>query len=178
MTPTDRSMIWIAVDAMGGDHAPQSIVDGALAATRHFDLGVTLVGPASRLEAELDRHGQDVDPDRVRIVDAPDVIAMDESPSAALRRKPGASIRVAAETVARGETAALFSAGHTGATVMAAHAAFGMLPGVDRPALAATIPTRRRATDGADRLVHRFPPFSWTSARAWSAGRITCCSSR
>jgi phosphate acyltransferase len=145
-------MIWIAVDAMGGDHAPQSVVDGALAATRHFELGVTLVGRASHLQAELDRHGQDVDPDCVRIVDAPDVIAMDESPAAALRRKPGASIRVAAETVARGETAALFSAGHTGATVMAAHAAFGMLPGVDRPALAATIPTRRRATDRADRL--------------------------
>ena len=69
---------------------------------------------------------------------------MAESPAAALRRKPGASIRVAAEAVARGEAAALFSAGHTGATVMAAHGAFGMLPGVDRPALAATIPTRRR----------------------------------
>ena len=69
---------------------------------------------------------------------------MDESPSAALRRKPGASIRIAAEAVARGEAAGLFSAGHTGATVMAAHAAFGMLPGVDRPALAAMIPTPNR----------------------------------
>jgi glycerol-3-phosphate acyltransferase PlsX len=69
---------------------------------------------------------------------------MAESPSAALRRKPGASIRIAADTVARGEAAALFSAGHTGATVMAAHAAFGMLPGVDRPALAAVIPTPHR----------------------------------
>jgi glycerol-3-phosphate acyltransferase PlsX len=143
-------MIWIAVDAMGGDHAPSSVVDGALAATRHFDLGVQLVGPASLVEAELSRHGADVDRDRVRVVDASDVIAMDESPSAALRRKPGASVRVAAETVARGETAALFSAGHTGATVMAAHAAFGMLSGVDRPALAAAIPTRRRTTDDAD----------------------------
>ena len=85
-----------------------------------------------------------VDSRRVRIVDAPDVVAMAESPAAALRRKPGASIKVAAEAVARGEAAALFSAGHTGATVMAAHGAFGMLPGVDRPALAATIPTRRR----------------------------------
>ena len=66
---------------------------------------------------------------------------MGESPSAALRRKPGASIRVAAGSVARGDAAGLFSAGHTGATVMAAHAAFGMLTGVDRPALAATIPT-------------------------------------
>jgi glycerol-3-phosphate acyltransferase PlsX len=59
-----------------------------------------------------------------------------------LRRKPRASIRVAAERVARGDAAALVSAGHTGATVVAAHAAFGMLPGVDRPALAPSVPTR------------------------------------
>jgi len=136
-------MIQIAVDAMGGDFAPRRVVDGALAAVRHFDLGVTLVGPSATIEAELARH-PDVDRARVRIVEAPDVVSMEESPSAALRRKPAASIKVAAEMVARGEAAALFSAGHTGATVMAAHAAFGMLPGVDRPALAATVPTRRR----------------------------------
>jgi glycerol-3-phosphate acyltransferase PlsX len=135
-------MIHIAVDAMGGDEAPGHIVDGAVAASRHFDLGVTLVGPADRLEDELSRH-PGVDRDRVRVVHADAVIDMAESPAAALRRKPKASIRIAAEAVARGEAAALFSAGHTGATVMAAHAAFGMLPGVDRPALAATIPTRR-----------------------------------
>jgi glycerol-3-phosphate acyltransferase PlsX len=135
-------MIHIAVDAMGGDEAPGHIVDGAVAASRHFDLGVTLVGPADRLEDELGRH-PGVDRDRVRIVHADAVIDMAESPAAALRRKPRASIRIAAEAVARGEAAALFSAGHTGATVMTAHAAFGMLPGVDRPALAATIPTRR-----------------------------------
>jgi len=128
---------------MGGDFAPRHVVDGALAASRHFDLGVTLVGPTATIEAELARF-PDADRDRVRIVDAPDVVSMEESPSAALRRKPAASIKVAAEVVARGDAAALFSAGHTGATVMAAHAAFGMLPGVDRPALAATIPTRRR----------------------------------
>jgi glycerol-3-phosphate acyltransferase PlsX len=69
---------------------------------------------------------------------------MEESPAAALRRKPGASIKVAASAVARGEAMALVSAGHTGATVMAAYGAFGMLSGVDRPALAATIPTRGR----------------------------------
>src|SRR5262245_16992914 len=136
-------MLWVAVDAMGGDFAPRLVVDGALAAARHFELGVALVGRRDVIDAELQRH-VDFDPARVRIVDAPDVVAMDDAPSAALRRKPGASIKVAAELVARGEAAALFSAGHTGATVMAAYAAFGMLPGVDRPALAATIPTRRR----------------------------------
>jgi glycerol-3-phosphate acyltransferase PlsX len=136
-------MIQIAVDAMGGDDAPSHVVDGAIAASRHFDLGVTLVGPEARLEEELSRH-PGVDRERVRIVHADAVIDMAEAPAAALRRKPNASIRIAAETVARGEAAALFSAGHTGATVMAAYAAFGMLPGVDRPALAATIPTRRQ----------------------------------
>ncbi len=135
-------MIWIAVDAMGGDNAPGHIVDGAVAATRHFDLGVALVGRQAVLEAEVSRHTA-VDPARIRIVDADEVVAMSEAPAWALRRKPGASIKVAAELVARGEAAGLFSAGHTGATVLAAHAAFGMLSGADRPALAATIPTRR-----------------------------------
>src|SRR5262245_52410295 len=139
-------MIWIAVDAMGGDEAPRNIVDGALAAVRHFDLGVLLVGHREAIDAELEQYSQSasIDRERVRVVHAPDVVGMDESPSAALRRKAGASIRVAADAVAGGEASALFSAGHTGATVMAAHAAFGMLPGVDRPALAAVIPTRER----------------------------------
>jgi glycerol-3-phosphate acyltransferase PlsX len=135
-------MIWIAVDAMGGDAAPRNIVDGALAAARHFDLGVLLVGPVPRLEAEVGRH-QGVDAARVRLVPADAVIDMAESPGAALRRKPTASIKVAADCVARHEAAALFSAGHTGATVMASYAAFGMLAGADRPALAAAVPTRR-----------------------------------
>jgi len=134
-------MIWVAVDAMGGDLAPRPVVDGALAAVRHFDLGVALVGPTALIESEMARHG-DVDGGRVRLVPASDVVAMEESPAAALWRKPDASIRVAADLVAKGDAAALVSAGHTGATVMAAHAAFGMLPGVDRPALAAAIPTR------------------------------------
>jgi glycerol-3-phosphate acyltransferase PlsX len=80
----------------------------------------------------------------VRVIDAGDVITMTDQPAAALRRKPAASVKVAAGVVASGEAAALFSAGHTGATVMAAHGAFGMLPAVGRPALAATIPTARR----------------------------------
>src|SRR4249920_4263413 len=103
-------MIWIAVDAMGGDDAPRHIVDGALAATRHFDLGVTLVGPVDRLAAEIRRHPE-VDLERVRVVAADAVIEMSEAPAAALRRKPGATIRVAADLVARGDAAALFSAG-------------------------------------------------------------------
>ncbi len=136
-------MTRIAVDAMGGDHAPSSIIDGALAAARHFDVGLLLAGPAAVIRSELARH-PDAGALDVDILDAPDVVTMAEAPSAALRRKPRASIRVAAESVAKGDAAALVSAGHTGATVLAAHAAFGMLTGVDRPALAATIPSGDR----------------------------------
>jgi len=136
-------MIWIAVDAMGGDAAPQPVVDGALAALHDRELGIALVGPSAVLEAALARQAP-LDRTRIRIVDATEVVTMEDSPAAALRRKPNASIKVAAECVARGDAAALFSAGHTGATVMAAYAAFGMLPGVDRPALAAAIPRPQR----------------------------------
>jgi glycerol-3-phosphate acyltransferase PlsX len=131
----------IAVDAMGGDHAPSRIVDGALAAARHLGIGVDLVGRQDAVHAEIARHEDHAALD-IRVIDAPDVIGMSESPAQALRRKPRASIRVAAELVARGESAALVSAGHTGAVVVAAHAMFGMLRGVDRPGLAPSVPTR------------------------------------
>ena len=129
---------------MGGDHAPAWPVDGALAAARNLGLGVDLIGRAALIDAELQRHADASSLD-VRVIDAPDVIEMSESPAKALRRKPRASIRVAAEHVAAGHAGALFSAGHTGASVVAAHAAFGMVPGVDRPALAPTVPTRHGA---------------------------------
>jgi glycerol-3-phosphate acyltransferase PlsX len=135
----------IAIDAMGGDAGPSVIVAGALVAARHLQVGLLLVGDAPAIEAELARHPvaslfRRID---VRIVHAPDHVAMSESAAHALRRKPRASIKVAAEAVRDGAADALFSAGHTGASVMAAHAAFGLLRGVDRPALATIVPTRR-----------------------------------
>jgi phosphate acyltransferase len=135
-------MIRIAVDAMGGDHAPEAIVAGALMAARRLQIGLLLVGARDVIREELRRHPGAGSID-LRILDAPERVDMAEPASVALRRKPNTSIRVAAAAVRDGEAAALFSAGHTGATVMAAHAAFGRLPGVDRPALATTIPTRR-----------------------------------
>jgi glycerol-3-phosphate acyltransferase PlsX len=134
----------IAVDAMGGDLAPRTVVDGAVLAARRPDVAVTLVGDAAVLERELERHLDRAALD-LTVVDAPEWVEMTESPAQALRRKPRASVKVAAELVAAGEAAALFSAGHTGATVMAAHGAFGMLPGLDRPALAATLPVSGQA---------------------------------
>lgn len=125
---------------MGGDFAPSHPVDGAVAAARNQGIGIDLIGNLSAIHAELARH-PDAGALDLRVIDAPDVIEMSESPAMALRRKPRASIRVAAERVAAGEAVAMFSAGHTGASVVAAHAVFGMLAGVDRPALAPTIPT-------------------------------------
>jgi glycerol-3-phosphate acyltransferase PlsX len=129
----------IAVDAMGGDHAPSAIVDGAVAAAVQLDIQVSLVGAPRAIEEALGGPR----PSQINIVDAPDVIDMSES-AAALRRKTRASIRVAADLVAHRSADALVSAGHTGATVLACHAAFGMIAGVDRPALATTFPTRER----------------------------------
>ena len=137
----------LAIDAMGGDHAPASIIAGALVAARHLQCGLLLVGSREIVERELARHPGAGALD-LQLLDAPETVDMGESAAAALRRKPGASIRVAAEAVRDGRAAALFSAGHTGATVVAAHSAFGMLPGVDRPALAATIPTRGHPEPG------------------------------
>lgn len=138
-------MIRIAIDAMGGDYAPANIVDGAVAAARHLDVRLALVGPTQTIEPALASHADwrslDID-----VVEAPEVIGMSDPPAASLRRKPRSSIRVAAGLVASKQAAALFSAGSTGATVMAAYSAFGMVPGVDRPALATIIPTRRSRT--------------------------------
>ena len=128
---------------MGGDDGPGSIVDGALVAARHLQIGLLLVGDGGVIERELARHPGAGALD-LQIVHTPEAITMDEPAAAALRRKPRASIRLAAEAVRDGAAGALFSAGHTGASVMAAHAAFGRLPGVDRPAIATIIPTRRR----------------------------------
>lgn len=132
----------VAVDAMGGDHGPAVVVNGAIAAARHADIGVTLVGASGELRAELARY-----PDASRldilVEHAADAVGMGDRPAEALRRRPQSSIRVAADLVARGDADALFSAGNTGATVLAAYTGFGLLRGADRPALAATVPTIR-----------------------------------
>ena len=126
---------------MGGDEAPAPMVAGAVRAALHLGVGILLVGPSDRIRAELDRHPESGHLP-IGVIDAADVVAMQEPPLSALRRKPRASVKVAAEAVRDGRAHALFSAGHTGATVLSARAVFGPLAGADRPALAVTIPTR------------------------------------
>jgi glycerol-3-phosphate acyltransferase PlsX len=139
----EDTVVTVAVDAMGGDHAPAAVIDGALQAARTLGVAVVLVGPADLLHRELAL--RDVSGAQVSVVDAPDVVSMTEAPLAALRRKKRVSVRVAAELVAAGRAAAFFSAGHSGATLLAAHAELGLMPGVDRPALAVTVPTQTGA---------------------------------
>lgn len=129
----------IAVDAMGGDRAPDAVVDGALRAAAAPGVEVLLVGPAGVLHEALAR--RETAGASLRVVDAPDVVGMGEPPLAAFRRKPRSSIRVAAGLVSTGEAHACFSAGHSGAACLAAQSAFGLLTAVDRPALAVTMPT-------------------------------------
>jgi len=133
-------MMRIAVDAMGGDDAPRSIVHGAVVAAREEGLALTLVGARAVLEDELSRFPE-AESLSIRILDAPDVVGMAES-ALSVRRRRSASVRVAAEAVAAGEAGALFTAGNSGAAVIAAHGAFGLVEGIERPAIAATIPTR------------------------------------
>jgi glycerol-3-phosphate acyltransferase PlsX len=128
----------IAVDAMGGDHAPQVNVDGAIAAAREFGIRTLLVGRTSELEGLL--RGAGYRGSEIELVEAPEVISMHEPATAALRRKRNSSIRIAANCVRDGRAAGLVSAGHTGAAMVSAKMVVGSIEGVDRPALAAILP--------------------------------------
>jgi glycerol-3-phosphate acyltransferase PlsX len=134
----------IAVDAMGGDGGPAVTVEGALAAAREHGLEVVLVGDQSVIERELARHRAGTLPVSVR--HASQVVEMGEQPSHALRRKRDSSMRVAAALVRDGEASAFVSAGNTGAAMAIAMFTLGVLPGVDRPAIAVVLPTKRGRT--------------------------------
>jgi glycerol-3-phosphate acyltransferase PlsX len=128
----------VAVDAMGGDHGPEEVVEGALLYARdHGTQDFVLVGDADRMRSIA---GSDV-PSNVAFVHASQVIGMHESPALALREKKDASILVAMDLVKRGEADAVVTAGHTGAGMAAAVLRLGRLPGVDRPALAVQMVT-------------------------------------
>lgn len=129
----------IALDAMGGDHAPVEIVKGAVDAAREFGLKIALVGQQDTVEAELSKHGPV--PPTISIVHAPEVVAMDEHPAQAARHKRNSSIVIGLRMVKQGEAAAFVSAGNTGAVMAAAIMYIGRIPGIERPALVALMPT-------------------------------------
>ncbi len=129
----------IAVDAMGGDFGPAVVVEGAVSACREHGLTSVLVGDRAAIEREISRlNAQDL---ALAVRHASQVVGMGESPSQALRRKRDSSLRVAAELVKDGECDALVSAGNTGAAMAIGMYVLGGLTGVDRPAIAAALPS-------------------------------------
>lgn len=127
-------MARIALDAMGGDHAPEEVIIGA-AESLADGTDITLVGDQVVLEKMMDELGV-----QIPVVHAPEVIGMNEDPARAIREKKGASVTVAARMVADGKADALVSAGSTGAAVAAAALVVGRLPGAQRPAIANIYP--------------------------------------
>ncbi|HEY9822588.1 MAG TPA: phosphate acyltransferase PlsX [Candidatus Sericytochromatia bacterium] len=128
----------IAIDAMGGDHAPGEIVAGAIRAQAELGVEVLLVGEPQAIESSLKQHS---DSSQIEIVPAEDVVAMDEEPLVSLKRKPKASINVAMDLVKQKRADAVVSAGHSGAAMAAALLRLGRLKGIDRPAIGAVFPT-------------------------------------
>ncbi|MFC1731967.1 phosphate acyltransferase PlsX [candidate division KSB1 bacterium] len=141
-------MITIAVDAMGGDHAPDAIVKGIAEAAQENEARYILVGDSGRIEP-LARHCG-IPPDRFEILHTPDSVSMKESPGEALKEKPGASIALTAKILAEDKADALLSAGNTGAVILAAKQYIPMIEGVERSALATVYPTMNVTGSGPD----------------------------
>ncbi|MFZ5801489.1 MAG: phosphate acyltransferase PlsX [Candidatus Omnitrophota bacterium] len=135
-------MIRIAVDGMGGDYAPQVVVEGAVRAANDFsDLEIILVGQTEALKSELNKHK--VIGGKIRIQEASQIIEMGDSPVAALKKKKDSSIAVAVDLLKRKEVDAVMTAGNTGAAVAVSTLHLGLLPGIRRPGIAIGTPTLR-----------------------------------
>jgi glycerol-3-phosphate acyltransferase PlsX len=129
---------------MGGDHGPAVVVEGAATAVREFGASVILVGDRDTIEREVARLS--VGDLGLEIRHASQVVGMAETPSVALRRKRDSSLRIAAELVRDGHASAFVSAGNTGAAMAIAMFVIGVLRGIDRPAIAAVLPSLKRYT--------------------------------
>lgn len=128
----------IAIDAMGGDYAPAEVVAGAIKAQEELGVEVLLVGDPQQIEASLKQKAPCQLPE---IIPAEGTIEMHEEPLSALKRKPKSSINVAMDLVKQGKADAVVSAGHSGAAMASALLRLGRLPGIERPAIGAVLPT-------------------------------------
>lgn len=140
----------IAVDAMGGDHAPSVVVEGAVRAVESAsgDIAVVLFGPEDRVHAEMDDQGVDASLP-IRVVDAPDIVEMGESPSSAVKNKRNSSIHRGLGALKEGQVDAFASAGNTGAVMAASMFILGRIHNVERPAIVGFFPT----TEGASVVI-------------------------
>ncbi|MGH7236755.1 MAG: phosphate acyltransferase PlsX [Nitrospiraceae bacterium] len=129
----------IAVDAMGGDYGPAPVIEGAVLAANELGIEIILVGDESQIREQLHRLGSSHP--RLTIRHASQTVEMHESPALVARKKRDSSVWVATELVKAGDVSAVVSAGNTGATMVAAFFILGVIKGVERPAIAATLPT-------------------------------------
>ncbi|MEL7068524.1 MAG: phosphate acyltransferase PlsX [Cyanobacteria bacterium J06581_3] len=134
----DSTQVRIAVDATGGDFAPDEIVAGAIRAKEELGVEILLVGDSAQIEASVAEPGL---LQGIEIVPAEGTIEMHEEPLSALRRKPKASINVSMDLVKKGRADGVVSAGHSGAAMAAALLRLGRIKGIDRPAIGAMFPT-------------------------------------
>ena len=154
-------MTRIAIDAMGGDYAPAAIVDGAVWAARDYNIPIELVGKEDEIKRELDRiakkgissnrggyytHKIKVDLSKldIKITNAEEVIEMGEAVGQAIRKKKKSSIVLAVDAVAKGSSDAVVAAGSTGAAMASSLFGLGRLTGIERPAIALTLPTIKK----------------------------------
>lgn len=154
-------MTRIAIDAMGGDYAPKEIVEGAVWAAMDYDVQIELVGKEDAIKRELKkirRYGirsnrggffkktirVNLDNLDIKITHAQEIIEMDEAPGQAIRKKRKSSIVLAVNAVATGSSDAVVAAGSTGAAMASALFGLGRLPGIERPAIATTLPTMKK----------------------------------
>ncbi len=138
----------IAVDAMGGDHAPREIVAGAVQSIPSLDNGdvIVLVGDEKLIRDELANLGiSEIDKDKIDIVHASEVVEMSDNPVDAMKNKPDNSIARMVDLASKGQADAMISAGNTGACVAACQMKLGRLKGVIRPGIAVVIPTFNKA---------------------------------
>jgi glycerol-3-phosphate acyltransferase PlsX len=130
----------IVVDAMGGDHAPEAIVEGAVLAARKYETPIILTGLSEQIQTELNKH----DPDHtlpIEIVHADEIVYMHDSPGKVLRSKRKSSMKIGLDLVKHGEGAAFVSAGNTGAVLSYSTVILRPVKGIDRPAIAIQLPT-------------------------------------
>ena len=155
-------MTRIAIDAMGGDHAPFEIIAGAVWAASEYGVGLELVGKQDRIEQCLEQIQQegflsscgkaagkrrikvDVKSLDIKITHASEIIEMGEAPGQAIRKKKNSSIVLTVNSVATGSSDALVAAGSTGAAMASSLFGLGRIPGIDRPAIAVTLPTMKK----------------------------------
>ncbi len=143
----DRQRLWVAVDGMGGDHAPGPILEGCLRAVRLLPLRIRFVAEPGRLQQAVEAMGLGADLEEalerglIELVSSGPSVGMDEE-ATVVRRKRDASINVAMDLVKKGEATAVYSAGNSGAVMAAAIFRLGRLAGIDRPAIGALFPTK------------------------------------